>query len=84
MQDLSDGKITGTKDSAFRFVTGLLYEAVSGQPDADFRHPNVDAIDRTMSVLRTRRDDSNATPGDVVCALLRALHLAFDCRANGL
>ena len=37
MRELSDGKITGTKDSAFRAVTGLLYEAVSGQPDADLK-----------------------------------------------
>jgi len=37
MRELSDGKITGTKDSAFRVVTGLLYEAVSGQPDADLK-----------------------------------------------
>jgi hypothetical protein len=37
MQDLSDGKITGTKDSAFRVITGLLYEAVSGKPDADLK-----------------------------------------------
>ena len=34
MRELSDRKITGTKDAAFRVVTGLLYEAVSGQPDA--------------------------------------------------
>jgi hypothetical protein len=37
MRELSDGKITGTKDSAFRVVTGLLYEAVSGQQDADLK-----------------------------------------------
>ena len=37
MRELSDGKITGTKDSAFRVVTGLLYEAVSGRPDADLK-----------------------------------------------
>ena len=37
MRELSEGKITGTKDSAFRVVTGLLYEAVSGQPDADLK-----------------------------------------------
>ena len=37
MRELSDGKITGTKDAAFRVVTGLLYEAVSGQPDADLK-----------------------------------------------
>jgi hypothetical protein len=37
MRELSDRKIKGTKDSAFRVVTGLLYEAVSGQPDADLK-----------------------------------------------
>jgi hypothetical protein len=37
MRELSDRKITGTKDSAFRVVTGLLYEAVSAQPDADLK-----------------------------------------------
>jgi hypothetical protein len=37
MRELSDGKITGTKDSAFRAVTSLLYEAVSGQPDVDLK-----------------------------------------------
>jgi len=37
MRELSDGKITRTKDSAFRVVTGLLYETVSGQPDADLK-----------------------------------------------
>jgi hypothetical protein len=37
MRELSDGKITGTKDSAFRVVTGLLYEVVSGLPDADLK-----------------------------------------------
>jgi hypothetical protein len=37
MRELSDGKIRGTKDSAFRVVTGLLYEAVSGRPDADLK-----------------------------------------------
>jgi len=37
MRELSDRKITGTKDSAFRVVTGLLYEAFSAQPDADLK-----------------------------------------------
>ena len=37
MRELSDGKITGTKDSAFRVVTGLLYESVSGQPTPCFK-----------------------------------------------
>jgi hypothetical protein len=37
-----------------------------------------------MAVLRTRRDDGNATPGDVVFTFLKALDLVFDCRASGL
>jgi hypothetical protein len=37
-----------------------------------------------MAVLRARRDDSNATPGDVVFTFLQALHLVLDCRASGL
>jgi hypothetical protein len=48
------------------------------------RHPNVDAKYATMAVLRARRDDSNATPCDVVFTFLQALHLVFDCRASGL
>jgi hypothetical protein len=47
MRELSDGKITGTKDSAFRVLTGLLYEAVSGQPDADLKR----ACDTVLSNL---------------------------------
>jgi hypothetical protein len=47
MRELSDRKITGTKDSAFRVVTGLLYEAVSGQPDADLKR----ACDSVLSNL---------------------------------
>jgi hypothetical protein len=50
MRELSDGKITGTKDSAFRVVTGLLYEAVSGQPDADLKR----ACDSVLSNLNLR------------------------------
>jgi hypothetical protein len=37
MRKLSDGKITGTKDQAFRIITALLYEAVSGQQGADLK-----------------------------------------------
>jgi hypothetical protein len=37
MRELSDRKITGTKDAAFRVITGLLYEALSGQQDADLK-----------------------------------------------
>src|ERR1700723_1733406 len=48
------------------------------------RHPNVDAIDAPMAVPRARRDDSNATAGDMVFTSLQTLHLVFDCRASGL
>jgi hypothetical protein len=48
------------------------------------RHPNVDAKHATMAVFRARRDDSNATPGDVVFPFLQTFHLLFDCRASGL
>jgi hypothetical protein len=48
------------------------------------RHPNVDAEDGTLVVLRIRRDDSNPTPGDVVSIFFEPLHLVFDCSANGL
>lgn len=37
MRELSNAKITGTKDAAFRVISGLLYEAVSGEPDADLK-----------------------------------------------
>ena len=30
-------KITGTEDKAFRMITSLLYEAVSGEQDADLK-----------------------------------------------
>jgi hypothetical protein len=50
MRELSDGKITGTKDSAFRVVTGLLYEAVSGRADADLKR----ACDSVLSNVDLR------------------------------
>ena len=34
---LSDQKITGTEDGAFRTIAGLLYEVVTGQPDVDLK-----------------------------------------------
>lgn len=37
MQKCSDGKITGTENQAFRTITGLLYEILSGQQDADLK-----------------------------------------------
>jgi hypothetical protein len=48
------------------------------------RYPNVDAKHATMAVFRARRDNSNATPGDVLFKFLQALHLVFDCRTSGL
>jgi hypothetical protein len=37
MAKLSDKKITGTADGAFRAITSLLYEAISGQQSADLK-----------------------------------------------
>lgn len=37
MEELSDGKITGTAYQPLRNITSLLYEAVSGQQDADLK-----------------------------------------------
>ena len=37
MQGHSDRKITGTENQAFRTITGLLYEILSGQQDADLK-----------------------------------------------
>jgi hypothetical protein len=37
MQELSDREITGTKYNAFRNITSLLYEAVSGEQAADLK-----------------------------------------------
>jgi hypothetical protein len=37
MRMLSERKITGTKDGAFRTIASLLYEAVSGQKDIDLK-----------------------------------------------
>src|ERR1700730_4711611 len=48
------------------------------------RHPNVDTIDGTVAVLRTRRDDGNTTPGNVVSIFLQPLHLASNCCTDGL
>ena len=36
-------------------------------------HPNVNTIDGTVAVLRTRRDDGNTTPGNVVLVFLQPL-----------
>jgi hypothetical protein len=37
MKGYSDRPITGTEDGAFRIITSLTYEAVSGQPEADLK-----------------------------------------------
>jgi hypothetical protein len=37
MQQISEGEISGTEDKAFRTITTLLYEAVSGEQDADLK-----------------------------------------------
>jgi hypothetical protein len=34
------------------------------------RHPNVDTIDCTVAVIRTRRDNGNTTPSDVMSVFL--------------
>jgi hypothetical protein len=55
MLDMSERKITGTKDDAFRAITSLFYEAVSGQQGADLKR----ACD---SVLREIRERYGPTP----------------------
>jgi len=50
MRDLSDRKISGTEDKAFRVITGLLYEALSGKPDADLKR----ACDAVLQDARNR------------------------------
>jgi hypothetical protein len=37
MRQLSDQNITGTEDGAFRTISGLLYEVISGQQDVDLK-----------------------------------------------
>jgi hypothetical protein len=46
MREHSDKKITGTEAQAFRIITSLLYEAVSGQQDADLKRACDTVIDR--------------------------------------
>jgi hypothetical protein len=50
MLDLSDRAITGTKDGAFRTIASLLYEAISGQSDADLKR----ACDSELRDIRGR------------------------------
>ena len=64
-------------------VTGRLV-ADHDVPVGRNRHPNVDPIDCTMAVLRTRRDNGNTTPSNVVLVFLQSLHLVSNCCADGL
>ena len=48
------------------------------------RHPNVNTIDGTVTMLRTRRDDGNTTPGNAALVFLQPLHLVSNCCADGL
>jgi hypothetical protein len=50
MRDLSDGKISGTKDAAFRVIASLLSEALTGKPDADLKRA-VDYVLRNQNPL---------------------------------
>jgi hypothetical protein len=51
MENLSRRTITGTKDSAFRAIASLLYEAISGKRDADLKR----ACDAELRDTRTGR-----------------------------
>jgi hypothetical protein len=51
MEILSDGEITGTEDKAFRAITTLLYEAVSGERDADLKRACDTAIRNSYPYL---------------------------------
>ena len=85
--DLTSGRRESVLDRAERVLVTPIIGGLVADDDVLVgrdRYPNVDAIDGTMPVLRTRRDHSNATPGDVVFALLQPTNFAFDCRANGL
>jgi hypothetical protein len=44
MKNHSAAKITGTQHGPFRTVTSLLYEAVSGRPNADLKRACDDVI----------------------------------------
>lgn len=48
MQATSDKKITGTEDGAFRAITSLLYEAVSGKKGAELKR----ACDSVLREIR--------------------------------
>jgi hypothetical protein len=48
MRELSDQKITGTEDGAFRTISGLLYEVISGQQDLDLKR----ACDAVLAFMK--------------------------------
>jgi hypothetical protein len=48
MRKLSDQKITGTEDGAFRTISGLLYEVISGQQDLDLKR----ACDAVLAFMK--------------------------------
>ena len=50
MLDTSNRKITGTKDDAFRAITSLFYEAVSGQQEVDLKR----ACDSVLTEIKER------------------------------
>jgi hypothetical protein len=50
MQGLSKRKITGTEGGRFRTIANLLYEAISGLPDADLKR----ACDSVLRDIRNR------------------------------
>jgi hypothetical protein len=61
MLQLSNAKITGTKDASFRAISGLLYEAVSGVPNADLKRAcdevlrTTDPSPRFLGAKRSRK-----------------------------
>jgi hypothetical protein len=58
MRGLSDRKITGTEGQTFRFICGLLYEAISGHRDADLKR----ACDAVLKRKRTRELELGTDP----------------------
>jgi hypothetical protein len=48
------------------------------------RYPDVDTIDGTVAVLRTRRDDGNTTPGNAVLVFSNRSNSCPNCCADGL
>ena len=48
------------------------------------RQPYIDAVDAAIAVLRTGRDNRNATSGDVALRFLQPFHFVFDYGAGGV